>query len=381
MKATHGTRVLLSVFLLLSFVAVARGATLQAKVTEVQSGNAIVVSNINRPLKVRLKGIAPPEAGQPFSDAAREHLKALVMDKAVFVEYTDLSGGYLEAKVLLNGVDIGAQMLRDGVAWYDHSVNYGLSDPDRNLYAQCEEVARNEKRGLWREQNPVAPWQYRRAQLAKLENIPGESTMPAPVPKTRPAKSSSLSNDDLLGSVLGGAPAAGGLGLTPIFKSGTADAWLKFYSPQDHFSVVLPGNAVEASYTGADENGPGSFHIVVGGNRNGLYMAMRGKGGLLRDADSDLTDRAVKTFIGGMNDHATAHGEFDRILQVKPGRVVRLNKIFGKQYTLESQAFSGSVRVFTRRLNNEQEIFMVFAVTVPGSEVLATRFINSFTIK
>jgi endonuclease YncB( thermonuclease family) len=98
MKATHGPRVLLSVSILLSFVAAAHGATLQAKVTEVQSGNTIVVSNINRPLKVRLKGIAPPEAGQPFSDAAREHLKALVMDKAVFVNYTDLSDGYLQPK-------------------------------------------------------------------------------------------------------------------------------------------------------------------------------------------------------------------------------------------------------------------------------------------
>src|ERR1041384_2931660 len=109
MKATHVTRVLLSFFLLLSLVAIVQAATLQAKVTEVQSGNTIVVSNINRPLKVRLKGIAPPEVGQPFSNAARDHLKALVMDKAVFVEYTDLSDGYLQAKVSLNQIDISSQ--------------------------------------------------------------------------------------------------------------------------------------------------------------------------------------------------------------------------------------------------------------------------------
>src|ERR1041385_4586050 len=138
MKATHVTRVLLSFFLLLSLVAIVQAATLQAKVTEVQSGNTIVVSNINRPLKVRLKGIAPPEAGQPFSDVAREHLKALVMDKAVFVEYTDLSNGYLQAKVSFNQIDIGSQMLRDGVAWYDRSADYALSTADRDYYARCE---------------------------------------------------------------------------------------------------------------------------------------------------------------------------------------------------------------------------------------------------
>ena len=93
MKVTHVARVLLTLCALVSITAVAQAATLQAKVTEVPSGNTIVVSNINRPLKVRLKGIAPPEVGQRFADAAREHLKALVFDKAVFVEYTDLSDG------------------------------------------------------------------------------------------------------------------------------------------------------------------------------------------------------------------------------------------------------------------------------------------------
>src|SRR6476646_4563041 len=108
MKAPHVMRFFLSACLLLSIVAVTRAATLQAKVTDVPSGNTIIVSNINRPLKVILKGIAPPEAGQPFSDAAREHLKALVMDKAVFVEYTNLSDGYLQAKVVLNQIDIAS---------------------------------------------------------------------------------------------------------------------------------------------------------------------------------------------------------------------------------------------------------------------------------
>jgi hypothetical protein len=57
-------------------------------------------------LKVRLKGIAPPEAGQPFSDVAREHLKMLVLDKAVALDYTNLSEGYFEAKISINGIDL-----------------------------------------------------------------------------------------------------------------------------------------------------------------------------------------------------------------------------------------------------------------------------------
>src|SRR5258708_34052457 len=83
----------------------AGAATLQAKVVQVESGNSLVVSNINRPLRIRLKAVAPPESGQAFSEAARDHLKALVLDQAVFVEYTHLAGGSLEQKVILTGVD------------------------------------------------------------------------------------------------------------------------------------------------------------------------------------------------------------------------------------------------------------------------------------
>ena len=91
-------------------------ATLQVKVTEVQSGNTVVVSNTSRAMKVRLKGIAPPEADQPFSDVARDHLRMLVLDKAVALDYTNLADGYFLAKISINGIDVGSQMLRDGAA-------------------------------------------------------------------------------------------------------------------------------------------------------------------------------------------------------------------------------------------------------------------------
>ena len=98
----------------------AGAATLNAKVTQVESGNTVIVSNINRPLRVRLKAIAPPESSQPFSEASREHLKALIFNKAVAVEYTNMSDGYLDARIYLDGIDIGSQMLRDGVYSSSH---------------------------------------------------------------------------------------------------------------------------------------------------------------------------------------------------------------------------------------------------------------------
>jgi endonuclease YncB( thermonuclease family) len=146
-------------------------ATLQAKVVEVESGNTLVVSNINRPLRIRLKAVVPPEVGQPFNETAREHLKELVLNKTVVVDYTHLADGYVECRVILNGIDIGSQMLRDGVAWFDHATDYELNEIDRALYEQCELAARSEKRGLWKDQAPVAPWEFRKVQLARLNGL------------------------------------------------------------------------------------------------------------------------------------------------------------------------------------------------------------------
>jgi endonuclease YncB( thermonuclease family) len=171
------TKLIAALAVLICFSAVAAAATLQAKVVEVPTGNTLVVSNTNRSVRIRLKAVAPPEAGQPFSDAARDHLRALLLEQTVMVDYTHLADRYLEARVFLNGVDIGSQMLRDGAAWYDHATDYELTDSDRDLYAQCEQAARTEKRGLWQDKSPVAPWEYRRIQQAKLDEITyGKST-------------------------------------------------------------------------------------------------------------------------------------------------------------------------------------------------------------
>jgi endonuclease YncB( thermonuclease family) len=200
MKRAFMLRSLLLILGVVCLATTVRAATLQAKVTEVQSGNRLVVSNINRALRVHLKGVAPPEVGQPFSDAAREHLKALVLDKAVSVEYTNLSEGYLDARLFLKDVDIGSQMIRDGVAWYDPSVTTGLSVADQNIYLQCEQAARSEKRGLWADQNPVSPWDFRRAQLAKLDAVANRTVVSTKAPRP-PASSKVLKDDDYVGSV------------------------------------------------------------------------------------------------------------------------------------------------------------------------------------
>jgi endonuclease YncB( thermonuclease family) len=365
----------------------AKAATLQAKVTQVDSGNSLVVSNINRPLRIKLKAIEPPESGQPFSDAARDHLKALVFDKAVAVEYTHLASGYLEAKVFLNGIDIGSQMLRDGVAWYNRSADYTLSQADRDLYAQCEQAARNEKRGLWQDSSAVAPWQFRKNQEASFAKLNSQPESPLAAPRQSLRRNSGqtkqgLASNDLPGSMAPPSSMGGGPGVRRISENGSEDRWVTFESKTGHFSVFIPSNAIENSFAGPDPAGqPVALQMVAGKGEEGFYTAIYTKGPFEDRSDDGAAETAIRTLIGGMNEAANQHHESDKLLSIKNARPFKLAGYYGKHYNLHSESFSGSARVFTKMVGDQREIFIVFALNNPGSESAGSQFLNSLKIK
>jgi endonuclease YncB( thermonuclease family) len=65
--------------------------------------------------------------------------------------------GRTVARVECDGVDASAEQIRSGMAWvFDRYVS------DSALY-EMQAVARGERRGLWGDAEPVAPWEWRRA--------------------------------------------------------------------------------------------------------------------------------------------------------------------------------------------------------------------------
>lgn len=55
--------------------------------------------------------------------------------------------------------DINQEMVREGFAW---AYQRYLDRPYASGYIEAEEQARRERRGLWRQGNPVAPWEFRK---------------------------------------------------------------------------------------------------------------------------------------------------------------------------------------------------------------------------
>ena len=376
MIRTTSLRLFILAATLMCSAQIASAATLQAKVIEVRSGNTLIVSNINRSITVRLKGVVPPEVGQPFNDVAREHLKTLVLEKVVTVEYSHLADNYLQAQVLLNGVDIGSQMLRDGVAWYDRALDYELSQSDRDLYAQCENAARTEKRGLWQDQAPVAPWEYRRLQAEQLARIYSSPSL-----RTN-GKRASLSSEDLFSGMMGRPAGANSApNVKPIAERGTPDRWTIYESVPGHFSVYVPTNSVAGTNVSVDEKTgqPVPFQFVAGGSELGFYVAMSAIGPNNNYTDASARDDAIQNLIKGMNQGTRQTGT-GPIVSVKPEQEVRLGSNIGMEYHLSADGFSGTARVFTKQVGNDREIFLLFALSRIGAEPLGKQFINSFKI-
>ena len=182
-------RILAPLFLLFTAVS-AEAVVVRGVVTEVRDGQSIVVSVGGRKLNVQLRGVAAPLLIQEFGGLSRQHLSNLVLDKPVEVQFSQLQSEQVVARVIWNDLDIGLQVIRDGAAWFDKVGNHSLTDDERVLYSEAEQLARNEMRGLWSEGSPMPPWEWKRAQEARLE---------APAPTAyKPRSASALESADIM---------------------------------------------------------------------------------------------------------------------------------------------------------------------------------------
>ena len=99
---------------------------------------------------------------QEIYDQARLWHTDLVGGQAVTV-YWDKRDRYgrVVGKVVVEGRDVGLAMVREGCAWWYRKYAEEQSAVDQALYGAAELAARGAKRGLWRESEPVSPWDYR----------------------------------------------------------------------------------------------------------------------------------------------------------------------------------------------------------------------------
>jgi endonuclease YncB( thermonuclease family) len=151
-------------FLLLSAAVLALAAsslaqTFTGKVVGVSDGDTLtVLTEGNKPVKVRIFGIDAPESSQPFGTKSKQFASDMAFGKSVTVEKTgeDRYGRTLGV-VRVGDKSVGLESVRSGLAWW-----YRQYAPSSMKIKAAEAEARLAKRGIWSEPNPTAPWEYRR---------------------------------------------------------------------------------------------------------------------------------------------------------------------------------------------------------------------------
>jgi len=141
-----------------------QAATLQGKVVSVADGDTITVLDGNKTQhKIRLQGIDAPEKAQAFGHKSKQSLNQLVHSKMVTVEFEKKDKyGRTVGKVLLNGTDVCLEQIKLGMAWHYKQYQSEQSKEDREIYAQAEQLAKLQAIGLWRDKNPMSPWDFRK---------------------------------------------------------------------------------------------------------------------------------------------------------------------------------------------------------------------------
>lgn len=137
-----------------------------ARVNAVFDGDTVVaIDATGVEHRIRFSGVDAPELAhdgrpaQPGGQEAMVWMRRAVLGQTVVVEVTDKDKwGREVARIILDGEDINLSLIRNGWAW---AYRQYLHEPCLTPYIAAEEAARRERRGLWGDPNPTAPWDWR----------------------------------------------------------------------------------------------------------------------------------------------------------------------------------------------------------------------------
>lgn len=150
---------LLSIVVIVLWALAARAGALSGQVVRVLDGDLLEVLHHGKAERIRLNGIDCPEKGQAYGERAKQATSKLVFGKDVMLNtYGPDKNGRTIADVLLSdGTNVNYMLVREGWCWWDRKYA-----PGNRKLERLEKEARDGKKGLWAEPNPVAPWEWRK---------------------------------------------------------------------------------------------------------------------------------------------------------------------------------------------------------------------------
>jgi endonuclease YncB( thermonuclease family) len=133
------------------------GAPSQITVLRVIDGDTFIAIGQDKiEFTVRLARIDAPELGQQCGLEAKDRLEKVILHRQVILRHASRGKyGRVVAEVFENGSPIDEPLVREGLAWIDPSLSH------QTTLTHLEKEARQARRGLWAEENPIEPWTWR----------------------------------------------------------------------------------------------------------------------------------------------------------------------------------------------------------------------------
>jgi len=137
---------------------IAKNDTLYGKVIKIVDGDTFDLLTDNKTtIRIRMNAIDCPERKQDYYQVCKNALAEYIFGKHVkLVTHGKDRYKRIIADVFYKNENVNLKMIQNGFAW--HYKKYS-SDPSM---AKAEKDARVAKIGLWKKDNGIAPWDYRK---------------------------------------------------------------------------------------------------------------------------------------------------------------------------------------------------------------------------
>ena len=142
--------------------------TYHGTVIDVFDGKTVVLEIPNGRMNVVLQYVEVPEPDQPLHQLVIDHLGVLTRDKEADFRLVGLGTNEVRGRLVIGGVDISQQMLRDGAAWLLPREKSGQSAAEFESYKASQDQAHADKLGVWSIADLKPAWEFRAEKEEKV---------------------------------------------------------------------------------------------------------------------------------------------------------------------------------------------------------------------
>ena len=130
----------------------------EIKIVRVIDGDTVLAESRGTEIKIRLSEIDAPEMNQPYGTNSKKCLSELIRESSSLKFKSDGQDNYGRSLgwLVTDDKNLNYEMIKEGCAWvYDRYVI------NKTIYS-FQNGARLKNLGLWKQNNPIAPWIWRR---------------------------------------------------------------------------------------------------------------------------------------------------------------------------------------------------------------------------